>query len=311
MIELILGALLPVMTVLGLGYFAGWHRDFGANEASILTRMVLLYALPLLLFAGTASIPRKELLVQLPLALTIMLGIVIPFIVTLAVGHLVFRRDFGTASLRALAVASPAVPFVGTSVLGTLFGSAAPEVPVAVSTLVLNLLLIPVTVFLLSKAAGTTDSGASAKLLDQLRNTVREPIVWAPFGALLFALIGIPLPAMVKDALLLLGQTAGGVALFACGVLLFSYKIFFTLPVAILTIARTVIVPAITWAVLHAVGISSELLRVSVLTLGFPVMAVVAILAVRFHRSEQEMASVVLFCNASWIVATGAFILMT
>jgi hypothetical protein len=74
MIELVIAALLPVLTVLGLGYFAGWHGDFDRKQASILTRMVMLYALPLLLFAGTASIPRKELLAQLPLALILALG---------------------------------------------------------------------------------------------------------------------------------------------------------------------------------------------------------------------------------------------
>jgi predicted permease len=276
--------------------------------------MVMLYALPLLLFAGTASIPRNELLAQLPLALILALGMVIPFIAALVIGYAFFPNDRSAASLRALAIASPAVPFVGVSVLGRLFGSTAPDVPVAVSTLVLNLLLIPVTVFLLSRATRSGErltSSASSMFLDQVRETIREPIVWSPFVALIFALTDIPLPAMVKQSMLLLGQTSGGVALFACGVLLYSYKVSFTPPVATMVLARAVVVPAIAWLVLNALRTPLEMLRVSVLTLGFPTMAVVAILAVRFRTSEPEMASVIFFANGFWIAATGAFIWMT
>jgi malonate transporter len=313
-IELVVAALLPVITVLGLGYFAGWHGDFDRKQAPILTRMVMLYALPLLLFAGTASIPRNALLAQLPLALILALGMVVPYVVVLLGVSVFFRRSRAAASLRALAVASPAVPFVGVSVLGRLFGDSTPDVPVAVSTLVLNLLLIPTTVFMLSRATSLeadATSNASSMFFDQVRDTIREPIVWSPFLALIFALTGIPLPVTVKQSMLLLGQTSGGVALFACGVLLYSYKVSFTPPVAAMVVARTIVVPAVAWALLGALKIPSEMLRVSVLTLGFPTMAVVAILAVRFRTAEPEMASVILFANAFWIAATGAFIWMT
>jgi predicted permease len=148
-------------------------------------------------------------------------------------------------------------------------------------------------------------------LLNQLRDTIREPIVWSPFLALIFALTGIPLPGLIKQSMLLLGQTSGGVALFACGLLLYSYKVSFTLPVAAIVLARTVVVPGIAWALLSAFKIPPEMLRVSVLALGFPTMAVVAILAVRFRTCEPEMASAIFFANAFWIAATGAFIWMT
>ena len=54
-------ALLPIVVILLLGFFSGWHKDFDANQATLLNLMVMLYALPLLLFVGTISIPRSEL----------------------------------------------------------------------------------------------------------------------------------------------------------------------------------------------------------------------------------------------------------
>jgi hypothetical protein len=35
-----------------INFFAAWHHDFGAAQASVLNRMVMLYALPMSLFAG-------------------------------------------------------------------------------------------------------------------------------------------------------------------------------------------------------------------------------------------------------------------
>ena len=58
MLNIILGALLPMLFTFLLGFIAGWRHDFEAKDASILNRMVLLYAVPLALFAGTVTLSR-------------------------------------------------------------------------------------------------------------------------------------------------------------------------------------------------------------------------------------------------------------
>jgi len=59
MFDTILGALLPMVVTFLLGFVAAWRRDFGPKDASILNRMVLVYAVPLALFAGTVSTRRR------------------------------------------------------------------------------------------------------------------------------------------------------------------------------------------------------------------------------------------------------------
>ena len=71
MLETILGALLPMVVTFLLGFVAAWRGDFGPKDAAILNRMVLLYAVPLLLFAGTVSKPRAELSQALPLLIAL------------------------------------------------------------------------------------------------------------------------------------------------------------------------------------------------------------------------------------------------
>ena len=59
----VIGALLPVVVTLALGFFAAWHHQFSADQASVLNRMVMLYALPMSLFAGMVTTRRAELTV--------------------------------------------------------------------------------------------------------------------------------------------------------------------------------------------------------------------------------------------------------
>jgi malonate transporter and related proteins len=65
MIGSIIGALLPVVVTLALGFIVGWHKDFESRHATILNRMVMLYALPLALFAGMVGIARDQVLSRL------------------------------------------------------------------------------------------------------------------------------------------------------------------------------------------------------------------------------------------------------
>lgn len=62
MLDTIIGTLLPIVITLLLGVLAGWHKDFNTEQAKILNRMVMLYALPLTLFSSMVLIPKEQLL---------------------------------------------------------------------------------------------------------------------------------------------------------------------------------------------------------------------------------------------------------
>jgi malonate transporter and related proteins len=52
----VVGALLPLILTLALGFFAARRNEFNPDQVLVLNRLVLLYASPLLLFAGTVGI---------------------------------------------------------------------------------------------------------------------------------------------------------------------------------------------------------------------------------------------------------------
>jgi predicted permease len=159
----VVGALLPLIVTLGFGFFAGWRHDFTAAQASVLNRMVLLYALPLMLFAGMVTIKRSTLTSDLGLAAAITAGLLGTYLVTFVIVRFALRRPAGVSALTALAVGAPAIPFAGVVVLGYLYGPSLTAVPVAVGALVLNVIEVPVTLVVLAAAAGSAaPAGATA-----------------------------------------------------------------------------------------------------------------------------------------------------
>jgi len=158
----VVGALLPLIVTLALGFFAGWRHDFTPAQASVLNRMVLLYALPLMLFAGMVTIKRSTLTSDLGLAAAITAGLLGTYLVTFLIVRFALRRPAGVSALTALAVGAPAIPFAGVVVLGYLYGPSVSAVPVAVGALVLNVIEVPVTLVLLSAAAGSAAASATA-----------------------------------------------------------------------------------------------------------------------------------------------------
>src|ERR1700680_5240702 len=107
MLNTVLGALLPMVVTFVLGFVAAWHHDLGRNDASILNRMVLLYAVPLALFAGTVTTSRAALGQDIPLVIALCVAIMGLYGVVFLFSRLVFRMQVSTSALAALTAAAP------------------------------------------------------------------------------------------------------------------------------------------------------------------------------------------------------------
>ena len=98
MINTVLGALLPMVVTFLLGFVAAWRHDFGTKDASTLNRMVLLYAVPLALFAGTVMTSRAALVQDIPLVIALCVAIIGLYGVVFLLFRFAFRASWGAAS---------------------------------------------------------------------------------------------------------------------------------------------------------------------------------------------------------------------
>jgi hypothetical protein len=255
-----------------LGLIAAWRHDLGRTDASILNRMVLLYAVPLALFAGTVTTSRTALSQDIPLVIALCLAVIGLYGVVFLFFRIICRFSTAISALYALMASAPAVPFVGPAVLGDIFGGLS-AIPIAIASLVINLTVVPATILFL--ALDTTAKGTGLAAQDKerlvspatkLAETVKQPLVWAPVLAFVVVLSGLHIPQFVVHSLSLLGNASGGVALFASGIVLASGKIKANSHVLFLVFLKNILQPALVLGGLRWVGYSDPIVSEAVLT---------------------------------------------
>src|SRR5271154_2605794 len=328
MLDTIVSALLPMVFTFLLGFVAARRHDFGSKDASTLNRMVLLYAVPMALFAGTVTTSRAALSRDIPLVIALCVGIIGLYGVVFLLCRVAFHMQVSTSALAALTASAPAVPFVGPAVLGDLFGGLS-AIPIAIASLVINLTVVPVTILFLSLDSTGRDSENKNSVLQtgmdslstpksyvsvftgKLVETVKEPIVWAPVLAFVIVLSGLHIPQLIVHSLALLGHASGGVALFACGIVLASGKIKVNRYVLFLVFLKNILEPALVLGGLRWIGYGNPVISEAVLTTAIPTMPIVIMFAMQYRIAQDEAASSVFLSIIGSIVTMGVFIALT
>lgn len=309
MFDLIIAALLPVTVILILGYFAGAHRDFTKEQAGAFNQMVMLYALPLCLFSSIIALPIDELITQKELAIGLFIGIAVMFWIVLLALHFTFKLDMGMSALISVAITCPSAAFIGMPILGTLFGQIS-SVAVAITSICMNVFQVPVTImFLLSGNKDSNPQGsASNAAIKNFINAIKQPVVFAPITALILAFFKIKFPESLLSAFDLLGKSTGGVALFASGIILFSYKIKITKAVWAIVLVRNLVIPFVIWGLIVLLGFSKEMIKETILTLAIPSATLALILSIQYNRAQQLIATSLFLSTLASLVTMGLFI---
>jgi hypothetical protein len=271
---------------------------------------------PVALFVGTVGTPRGELVQDIAFAVAMGVAIVGMYTLVFLFFRLVLRFPLNESVLAALAASAPAAPFMGPAILGELFGKAS-AVSIAIAALVINLIVVPVTIFglgfgktqIASTARPTARySGFSEKLLE----TFKQPMVWAPLLAFALVLCDVKIPAILGRGLSLLSHASAGVAIFACGILLATYKIRIDRTVSLLVLLKNVVQPAVVLGGLLWLGYGgSPIVAKAVLTTAIPTMPIVIVLAVQYQVAEAQASSTLFLSVISSIVTMGVFIAAT
>lgn len=314
MLNTIAGALGPVILALALGYYGGWRKMFSTDHAAALNRMVLNFTLPLSLFAGIVCIPRRLILASGPLLVLIVGGLVVTTVVTYLVARYAFKRSITLATLQALAVGNPSVPFVGTTVLGFLFGHNS-ALAVSLSSLTINVILLPAAIILLAMDGhhldGTAEHRASGQLGHNILKALRKPVVLLPLLALVLSLLDIKAPQLVITSFHLLGTVTGGAAMFAAGILLYSRPPRATRAIITTVTLRVVIVPVCILITAWLIGAPALFRQESVVALSMPCASIVVILANQIQAGEQEANSALFLSTVASLFTMAFFIAVT
>lgn len=220
MLDRIVGPILPVAFVIALGYIAGKRGRLTHSDSLLISRLVLGWIFPALLFVGMASTPREQLF-DFKFIVATFIGIMGMYTIALLIGWF-STRDLKVATLKGFVNGYPDAAFMGIPILGAMFGAGS-IYSVLVLNLVASLVMIPLTTMLLTIADGK-GSGTQA-FVSSLSGAVRRPLMWAPALGILLSLLQVKLPPVAAESLTLLGKATPGVSLLCLGLIMSSEKL--------------------------------------------------------------------------------------
>ena len=294
----LVGALLPVFSVLALGYVAGKRNAFDADQSAGLSKLALSFALPASLFVSMTDIPKDLLLQQGRLVLALILAHAGLFLVAwVALGFV--KALHGTpAIIYALMLSTSATPVFGLAVLEPILGHTSAGT-VGLVALAINLTVPPAVILLEMDAAAKNQQAATgpskpSAVLTGLNAGLKSPLLWAPILGIAVVLASIHLPAVVASCFELIGSATSGVAVFAVGLVLASHPVRLLPGVFAGTFARITVQSAVLFVLLRLLHVVSPFARESLVCCSFPLATVVVLFAARYKAAQSEMASMLL-----------------
>ncbi|MGG3625345.1 AEC family transporter [Bacillus gobiensis] len=289
----ILILLAPIFFVILLGWFAGRYGGYDEKSSKGISSFVTKYALPAHFLASTLATPKDEFKAEIPLMVTLVLGIIGFYIIVLLVARYVFSYHLTGASMFSLNSAQPTFAFMGISVLGSLYGAGEVAIPIAITGIVVNALLDPLSIIIgtIGEKAADRTEGLGKVTLKAILHGLSVPLAWAPLLGTLLVFLGFKAPDLIGNMLDMIGTTTSGVALFAVGVTVGIKKIKFSFPAFSIAFLKTVVQPIFTFGIALLIGLTADEVTKSVLLVAFPGSAVAVMISTQFKSQEAETAS--------------------
>jgi hypothetical protein len=185
---MLVAALAPVLLILALGFAAGKHHGFDADQTRGLSHLALAYALPAALFLSMAHFKRNVLLDQAPIALVMLICYSGLYLLLYWLLRAAGRGKL-EAALLGFAFTSSSVPVYGLTVLTPIYGPDTGAAIVGLVSLITNLAQVSVAVFLLESASSRAAHRPSRH--KPQRRSVANTLVWAPRLCGVIALLGL------------------------------------------------------------------------------------------------------------------------
>lgn len=289
------GVVAPVFLLIGLGFGLGRARVFTPDQVRGFGRIVLLVALPALLFgmlagADIANTFRLDYLLVYGLA---SLG-------SFGLGFAWFRfgtgADVPTSAVRAIGMSNSNSAFVGFPVISMVFGPAAAG-PLALNMLVENLLMLPLMLALIEVGSGG-ERHPGRVLLTVGKGLVRSTILWAIVLGAAVSLVGTALPGVMTRTMTIMAGASAPLALVTIGASLAGITLHGRrTAIGAITVGKLLIHPLLVVALLAVFPIADPLFRAAaILFAASPMFSIFPVLAQRSDDVET--------CSAALLVAT-------
>lgn len=301
---------MPICFCVAVGWLAGWLKILDTENVRAISTYVVIFALPALLFVGVFKFSIQELSEWKHLV-TLLVAMLGTWAIAFLFGKYILRISPGEAAILGLTSSFPNMAYIGVAVLTTLF-AAVGLLPVILGNFVSSFVLVPLTVLVLH-VKGKNKDVASSSLGKDLLHTVKQPLIWAPLLGIVLVCLHFRLPLLAAQSVGMIGGTAGGVALFVVGVMLYGFSFRIDREVATVFVLKNFAEPAIAAALVFAFGLRGATAEGMIIVLACPAATACPMLASSYRVGENSSAAAVavstltsLLTLAGWIVFSRA-----
>lgn len=310
MYSIFMADLLPIIVIMALGFVSGKRNVFTEDQSKAFNKLVLNYALPAALFVSLVRADRSMLFADTTLTIVAFIGLLVCFFVAFYSCKYIFKHTQGEAAVCALIAGSPTIGFLGFAVLDPIYGdTVSTGLVVAILSIIVNAITIPIGLFLLSPGKGKDGKGNGA--LDSLISALKEPVVWSPILATVLVLVGFKLPDVLDPTFDLIAKANSGVAVFAAGLTLAANKFEFDGEIIYNTLLKLVFMPGLLLVLGLMFNMSASHLQMMVLSGALPPAFSGIIIASRFGIYTRTGTASLAVSVLGFIIAAPAWIFIT
>ncbi|GHF51435.1 AEC family transporter [Seohaeicola zhoushanensis] len=289
---------LPFFAIIGLGYWAGHTRFFTAEATAYLTKFVFFFALSAMLFRFAANLDMAAVFNGRLIA-GYLWGTAFVYGIATVVAF-VRGLNVQVAAIEAQCAVIGNVGFLGLPMFVLLFGEASigPMMMVLATDLIVFSSLIVILI------NGARDGRMRPAVLKTVGiGLLRNPMIVAITGGLLWSAFAIPVPAVMNDFLTILGGAATPGALFAIGASLAGKSAERIEVAGWLTFCKLVLHPVfVAVSVLVIFPLKPFEATIVIAAAAMPVAGNVFMLAQHYGVAAKRVSAAILFSTAASIL---------
>jgi malonate transporter and related proteins len=303
----VLVALLPVVTLIAIGFIADRAGLMPANSVKDLSKLVFTIFLPPLLFRTMVNV-QPENLQGRPLV-AYLLGMALMYAVMYAVMFFASGRNRRSAVL-ALAASYSNTVMIGIALIQFAYGEQGVAVLLALiavhSLIMLSLATVVLELVTLKEKTDVTAHPARI-MATSIWNTLKQPMIFPIILGLLYAQTSLGIPAVIDKPLQLLANAFSPLAVVLVGITLASTHVGEHLRVAMgLAALKNLGHPLAVGVVGWALGLQGLPLAVMIVTAALPIGANVFLFAQRYDTALPEVTAAVAVSTGVALISVAA-----
>jgi predicted permease len=221
-----------------------------------------------------------------------------------SVALVVWKKAPGEAALFGSNSGYPDMAYFGVPIALTVLGPQG-MLPVIVGNIISSFIILPVIMAMLHKG---NDGDVSTGIGTTLRNTIKQPIIWAPLLALALMLLGVRLPSLAIHSLKLIGDVSGGLALFTLGILLSFLTPRIDKQVVVAVFLKNLAMPALVLLLALFFKLDPVLAKGAVIIAACPAATMGAMLSSQFDVAQDKIPAQILVSTVTAIVTMAMWI---